>query len=117
MTRPATITRLLTFQEAAKRTGVPMASLRTAADEHGLTIRMGRAVRIHPHDIGKLIGLCRVEPKARASTGAQTAKPGKSAIPVSDSRPARLAASKLKARSRNTSTANTGQLVQLNREQ
>jgi len=109
--------RLLTFDQAAAEMGVPVASLRSAADEHGLTIRMGRAVRIHPDDLGRLIELCRVGQKDRACTGAQTANSTRSATPAASvSRPARQAASKLKARSRVTSTESTGQLVRLSQE-
>jgi len=106
--------RLLTFDQAADLMGVPVAGLRAAADQHGMTIRMGRAVRIHPDDLGRLVDLCRVEPRGRACTGAQTERHGKSATPAAPaSRPARQAASKLKARSRPTLTESTGQLVRL----
>lgn len=107
--------RLLKVEEAANMLGVPVASLRTVADNHGKTIRMGRAVRLHPDDIEELVSLCRVEPKGRASTGAKeaTGRPsGKSAIQASPpSRPAQTAAMKLKSNSRNTSQGKTGQVA------
>lgn len=110
------VSRLLTFEKAARDIGMPVASLRSAADFHGFTIRMGRAVRLHPDDLGRLIDLCRVEPKDRASTGAPTEKPTKSAMATPAYRPAQAAASKLKANSRRTSPKSTGQVVHLNPE-
>lgn len=108
---------LLTFEAAARQLNVPVASLRAAADEHGLTIRMGRAIRIHPDDLGRLIELCREEPKDRAYSGAKTDKPGKSetrAAPVS--RPALAAAERLKRSLRTTSPSSTAPVVPLNRK-
>lgn len=106
---------LLTFEDAARQMGLPVASLRSAADRHGITIRMGRAVRIHPDDLGRLIDLCRVDPKAPACTGGQTDRPSKSETTTTGHRPAQAAALRLKARSRNTSRESTAQLVQLRR--
>lgn len=98
------VSRLLTFDEAAAALNVPVGSLRSAADEHGLTIRMGRAVRLDPNSLEELIDLCRVEPKARPSTGetVKMARPsGKHETPRShQSRPAQIAAQKLKDISR-----------------
>ena len=48
------IPELLTIDEAAERLGVPRASLRSAAQEHGYLVRMGRAVRIDPDKLGKV---------------------------------------------------------------
>ena len=44
--------RLLTLNKAADALGVPVASLRGAAERHGYLIRMGRVVRINPNDLG-----------------------------------------------------------------
>lgn len=109
---PAQIARLLQIEEAARMIGVPVASLRRAADAHGKTIIMGRAVRLHPDDLEDLVDLCRVDPKAPDSTGDKTAKSGKSETPVPcQSRPAQDAAKKLKDNLRTTSPASIGQVA------
>ncbi|MFN3145287.1 MAG: helix-turn-helix domain-containing protein [Paracoccaceae bacterium] len=72
---------LLKIEEAARRLGVPKASLRTAAEKHGLLVRMGRAVRIDPNDIERLIEKCRDKPQGRASTGEKTRAFGSSETP------------------------------------
>ena len=109
--------RLLSIHEAADMLGVPKASLRTVADEHGKTIVMGRAVRLHPDDLGELIRLCRVNPKAPASidgNGATVHPSGKSGTPEPcRSRPAQTAANMLKRHSPCSSSASTAQVVQL----
>lgn len=114
-----TLHRLLSVPEAANALNVPAASLRSAADEHGLTIRMGRAVRLHPDDLETLVKLCRVAPSVHAYTSDESrGKPRttKSETPGrTQSRPAQAAAEKLKKPSRHTSIGNTGQLVQLPR--
>lgn len=107
---------LWTIREAAQRLGVPESSLRKVADDFGKTIYIGRAVRLHPDDLPEIIDLCRAEPKAPACIGERekTLRPsGKLGTEASESRPARTAAAKLKRNSRNTSTANIGQLVRL----
>ena len=112
-----TLVRLLTFDEAADTIGVPQRSLRTAADKHGKTIKIGRAVRLHPDDLGELINLCRGREKGQDCTGdnqSDEGASGKSEIPVmSGYRPARIAASKLKGRSPNTSPKSTAPVVRL----
>lgn len=70
---------LLTIEQAAQKLNVPIASVKTAAEAHGLLIRMGRAVRIADADLEGLIQLCRNQPKAHASTGARMAANGSSA--------------------------------------
>ena len=106
---------LLTFEAAARELNVPVASLRSSADAHGLTIRMGRAIRIHPDDLRRLIDLCRAEPKAPDYSGAKTENTGKSEIPKTENgsglRPAQAAANKLKTRLQTTSAKSTAQLV------
>lgn len=47
--------RLLTIDEAADELGVPRAAMRAAAERYGLLVRMGRAVRIDPNDLGELV--------------------------------------------------------------
>lgn len=110
---------LLSFQEAAKQLNVPTESLRRVADAHGKTIRMGRALRLHPNDLEELIDLCRVEPKGPASTGTNDKddhRSGKSETPATcESRPALTAAQRLKASSRNTSSGRSAPVVQLGR--
>lgn len=109
------VTKLLKIPEAAERLGVPQESLRAMADKHGKTIRIGRAVRLHPDDLGELIDLCRVAPKGRASTGEQSQggnRSGKSGTPeASQSRPARQAAKRLRERSKDTSRQNPAPVV------
>lgn len=111
--------RLLRFDDAAKILDVPAPALRKIADEHGLTVIIGRAVRLHPDDLGKLIDNCRVEPKDRAFSGATEGQnghhSGKSGTAKPACPPALTAAKMLKKPSRHTSSANTGQLVQLHR--
>jgi excisionase family DNA binding protein len=73
--------RLLTVEEAANMLGVPKGSLQTAAANHGLLVRMGRAVRIDPDTLEDLIHKCREKPQERDSTGAKTRESGSFAIP------------------------------------
>lgn len=112
--------RLLSIPEAAESLNVPVTSLRTVADEHGLTIRMGRAVRLHPHDLDTLVKLCRVAPSAPASTSGESLdrpRTMRSETPAaSPSLLARAAAEKLKRPSRTTSNGSTAQPVQLRRK-
>ncbi|BAQ69416.1 pepSY domain protein [Rhodovulum sulfidophilum] len=111
------VERLLSIPEAARALGVPKESLRRAADTHGKTIRMGRAVRLHPDDLEELIELCRVDPQVLAFTGGKgaTVNPsGKSETrAASESRPARAAAQMLKRSSRPISSEKTGRLARL----
>ena len=46
--------RLLTLNKAAEALGVPVASLRGAAERLGFLVRMGRVVRIDANDLGKV---------------------------------------------------------------
>lgn len=107
--------RLLSIPEAARELGVPKESLRRAADDHGMTIRVGRAVRLHPNDLEELIELCRVAPRVRASTGARQEQSGKSETAAPAFRPAQAAAQKLKARSQPTSPKKPAPVVPLDR--
>jgi hypothetical protein len=108
--------RLLPIPEAADMLGVPAESLRRAADYHGKTIVIGRAVRLHPADLQELLDLCRVPPKVPASTSdsAKVARPsGSSSTKGPSSQLARQTAAALKERSRNTSTGRDAQVVPL----
>lgn len=110
---------LLTIREAATRLGVPEQSLRKVADDQGLTIRIGRAVRLHPDDLSEIIDLCRADRRDRASTGANERmdRPsGKSGTATPDCRPAQTAAAMLKRSSRAISSASTAQVVPLGRK-
>ncbi|MFC6461234.1 hypothetical protein ACFSYD_13500 [Paracoccus aerius] len=110
---------LLTIKQAATRLGVPEYSLRKVADDHGMTIRIGRAVRLHPDDLSEIISLCRGERKDRASTGASgqmDRQSGKSGTATPDYRPAQTAAAMLKRSSRATLNANIAQVVPLGRK-
>jgi hypothetical protein len=73
--RPA----LKKIEEAASDLGVPKGSLRTAAEQHGLLVYIGRAVRIDPNDYQELINVCRGKPQGRASISAKTLECGSSA--------------------------------------
>jgi hypothetical protein len=104
----------LAIPEAADMLGVPAESLRRAADHHGKTIVIGRAVRLHPDDIEELIKLCRVPPKVPASTSepAKAARPsGSSSTKGPSSQMARQTAQALKDRSRNISPEKAAQVV------
>ena len=106
---------LLTIDQAAEQLGVKPGSLRTAAQRHGLLVKMGRAVRINPNDIPELIKSCQGKPKDRGCTVAATAS-GPSVIRAENSSQRALAsAEKLKQRSRGTSPKKTDQPGQLRR--
>ncbi|MFU1479070.1 helix-turn-helix domain-containing protein [Roseovarius sp. C7] len=88
---------LLTIEEAAKMLNVPKQSLRSAAQSHGMLVRMGRAVRIDPNQLRELIELCRGNRKDRDSTGGTQRESGASAIrAVPTVQQARQTAAKLK---------------------
>ena len=95
--------RLLTIDAAAAELGVPPGSLRTAARQHGLLVKMGRAVRIDPDDLPELIDRCRDQPKDHDSTAAPTAVTTSSAMVPDSSALALATAEKLKRPSRGTS--------------
>lgn len=109
--------KLLRFEDAAKMLDVPAPALRKVADQYGLTVIIGRAVRLHPDDLGRLIEKCRVEPRDRACSGATEIqaghRSGKSGTGQRACPPALTTAKMLKKPSRHTSSANTAQLVQL----
>jgi hypothetical protein len=109
--------KLLRFDEVAKILDVPVEGLRKVADQHGVTLIIGRAARLHPDDIGSLLEKCRVGQKGRVSTGenqaAAESRSGKSGTAQHGSRPAQIAAKMLKKSSRHTSSESTAQPVQL----
>ena len=100
--------RLLTLDEAAADLGVPRASLRTAAEDHGLLVRMGRALRIDPDAIPELVKRCRENPRAPACTAAPTTAGSSSAMTADQSQQALEIAETLKRRSRVTSPRKAG---------
>ena len=69
------MTILRTIEQAASELGVPVASLRCAAEAHGITVRMGRAIRINPADYGELIRLCQGQAREPGYTGASRTVP------------------------------------------
>jgi len=112
--------RLLRIEEAADMLGVPCASLRTAATEHGLLIRMGRALRLRQEDLAELIEKCRCQPEARAYTSENAKGVGPSTLSKTLASPsvqrAQTTAAKLKASSPATSQTGKAQVVPLSRE-
>ena len=106
---------LCTIDEAADDLGVPKASLRTAAQEHGYLVRMGRSLRLERDRLPELLKKCRDQPKERASTSSNTAPTGTSETPGSQiAQRAAQAAKKLKKRSEHTLPPKDGQVLQLN---
>lgn len=100
---------LMTIEAAAAEIGVPKASLRSAAEQHGFLIRIGRAIRIDPNQLPELLKKCQNAPKAHASIGTNPGESGSSAI--QDARKlqqAQQTAQRLKDASRNTSPGATG---------
>ena len=107
---------LATLDAAASELGVPKGSLKSAAEEHGFLVRMGRAIRIDRNDFSKLIIACRDQAKAHASTSSLIARTGTSEIPDSQTgQRAAQAASKLKRRSPPTSPPKGGKVLQMSR--
>ena len=100
--------RLLTIDEAAAELGVKSGSLRTAAEQHGFLVRMGRSLRIESETLPELIKLCRENLPEPACTFTPSASSFTSATEPSSSQRALEAAEKLKRRSRGTSPKGTG---------
>lgn len=59
--------RLLTIEQAAEELGVPSGSLKSAARQHGLLVKMGRAIRVDLNDLPRLIKLCQEKQREPAS--------------------------------------------------
>lgn len=66
------------IEDVAAALGLPKASLRAAAEEHGYLVRVGRAVRMDKGRIQELIDKCRVQPKEQGSTNTSTRHTGTS---------------------------------------
>lgn len=106
--------RLLTLSEAAAELGVKPRSLRTAAEKHGLLVRMGRAIRIDQHDFEELIRKCQDKPREQDSTAVLKAESTSFATRGGNSNQRALrTAERLKQLSRGTSRSATDQPVQL----
>ena len=103
--------RLITIKVAAEELGIPPGSLRTAAEAHGLLVRMGRALRIDPETLPELIELCQGKPQEPAYTFTPSASSFTSGTEPSSSQRALEAAEKLKRPSRGTSPKGTGRLA------
>lgn len=101
--------RLWKIEEAAEELGVKPGSLKTAAREHGLLVKMGRTVRIDPEKLEELIKKCREKPKNQGS--GSSAGTTTSATDKSPSQRAQKTAEKLKKLSPNTSSNGTGQAL------
>jgi len=108
---------LRTLEEAADDLGVPLRSLRTAAEEHGFLVQMGRAIRIDRNDYGRLVKKCQGQAKGQGSTSSRTARTGTSVTPDNPTAArATQAAQKLKKPSQPTSPRKGGQVVQMSRQ-
>ena len=107
--------RLLTIDEAAAELGVPPGSVRTAAREHGLLVKMGRAVRIDPDDIPELIRSCRDQRRDPDSTAAPIAGTTSFETETDSCALAHETAEKLKRLSRGTSPRRAGNPARVHR--
>lgn len=108
---------LLTVDQAAAQLNIPVRSLRRAAEEHGLLVRMGRAVRIDPETMPELIQKCRNAPKVRASTGTpQKASGSFETLADQKLQQAQQTAQMLKSNSPSISQKKTGQLARFPRK-
>lgn len=99
--------RLLTIEEAAAELGVKKGSLRSAAQRHGLLVRIGRSVRIDADTLGELIEKCRDSAKDPASTDAATPASTSSGTAPGSTQRARETAERLKRLSPGTSRRGT----------
>lgn len=107
---------LMTIDAAAAELGIPRNSLKTAAEQHGYLVRMGRAIRIEKERLGELISKCRDQQKAPASISSRTVRTGTSATPDSPTNQrAAQAAQMLKKPSQHTSPPKGGQVMPLTR--
>ena len=104
--------RLLTIAEAVDELGVPPGSLRSAAQEHGFLVKMGRTTRIDPDTLPELIAKCRTPrdrdciatPRQACTSSAMTADTTQRALEIAE---------QLKQRSRGTSRKGTDRSGQL----
>ncbi len=94
---------LVPIKEAATDLGVPRGSLRSAAEQAGLLVRMGRTVTINRNDYEELVRRCQGKPPERDSTSDPILGLSISATRASlIGQPALATAAKLKKRSRPT---------------
>lgn len=108
---------LLTIEQAAADHNIPAKALRRAAEQHGLLVRFGRAVRIDPETMPELIQKCRNAPKARVSTGTtQRASGSYETLADQKQQQAQQTAQMLKGNSRSTSPKGTAQLARFPRK-
>ena len=108
--------RLLTIAEAAEHLGIKPGSLRTAAEEHGFIVMMGRARRIDPETLSELIQKCRNTPNPQDYGESLRPESGMSATRARDnSQRALETAAKLKGLSRGSLRSATGQPAQVHR--
>lgn len=73
---------LCEIKDAARALGIPPASLRSAAENHGYIVRMGRAIRLERDRLTDLVKKCRDKPKELASINSPIARAGISATRV-----------------------------------
>ena len=108
---------LCKIEEAAAEIGVPSASLRTAAENHGFIVRMGRAIRLERDRLPELLKKCRDHPKGQGSTNSNTDRTG---ISETKAKPtvqrAALAASRLKKPLAHTSQPKGAQVLPMNQK-
>jgi hypothetical protein len=106
---------LMTIDEAAKEIGVPKSSLKSAAQAHGLIIRMGRALRIDPNQLPELFRKCQDQQKGQGSTNSSTARIGTSeTLAKPTAQRAADAAKMLKKPSPPTLPQKGGEVLQMN---
>lgn len=111
------MTALCRIDEAADELGVPKASLRTAAENHGFIVRMGRAIRLERERLPELLKKCRDQPKEQGSTNSSTARTGTSGtLGNPTAQRAAQAASKLKKPSARTSPPKGGQVLPMSQK-
>ena len=111
------MSQLCKIDEIAAELGVPKASLRTAAEQHGFLVRMGRAIRIERDRLPELLKKCRNQPKEQGSTSLNTASTGTSETQDSPiAQRAAQAALRLKKPSPRTSQQGGGKVLPMSRK-
>lgn len=113
------IPRLYDLKHLANEWEVPLAALRRCAEQTGLLVSIGSALKIAEADLREFIILCQENPNRPASTSgnapAETPSTSSSTAAGKSAR-AQEIATKLKSRSKNTSKPGTGRVVRLKRE-
>jgi hypothetical protein len=111
------MSQLCKLEEVAAELGVPKASLRTAAENHGFLVRIGRAIRLERDRLPELLKKCRDQPKEQGSTNSSTARIGTSETRGNPTaQRAAQAASKLKKPSPRTSPREGGKVLPMSRK-